>query len=102
MTIGGTGDIGNDSKILTSYFERNDAAPCPSGANPAEWMLEAIGAAPSTFSEIDWHQTWCSSPEYQLVQHDLAQLRAKGTGCPHLDRKHDSASYDEFAAPLWQ
>ena len=39
------GDIGENSNILTSYFERNGASPCPADANPAEWMLEVIGAA---------------------------------------------------------
>ncbi|KAF7323944.1 hypothetical protein MKEN_00615900 [Mycena kentingensis (nom. inval.)] len=39
------GDIGENSKHLTAYFEKYGAAPCPPEANPAEWMLEVIGAA---------------------------------------------------------
>ncbi|KAF2186093.1 ATP-binding cassette transporter [Zopfia rhizophila CBS 207.26] len=96
------GEIGENSKTLTDYFERNDATPCPPGANPAEWMLEAIGAAPGSFSQVDWHQTWRSSPEYQSVQDELSRLRAKGTGRRSTDEKHDPASYREFAAPLRQ
>lgn len=102
MTNGDTGEIGDDSKTLTDYFERNGALPCPPGANPAEWMLEAIGAAPGTLSEVDWYQTWRSSPEYQTIQDELARLRAVGTGRLSTDEKHDPASYREFAAPLWQ
>lgn len=102
MTVYNTGEIGEYSKTLTDYFERNGATPCPPSENPAEWMLEAIGAAPGSFSEIDWHQTWRSSPEYQSVQDELARLRAKGAGRPSADEKHDPASYREFAAPLWQ
>ncbi|KAI1074638.1 ATP-binding cassette transporter [Whalleya microplaca] len=93
------GDIGDNSKTLTTYFERNGAMPCPPGANPAEWMLEAIGAAPGSFSEIDWYQTWRSSPEYQSVQDELAHLRTRGAG---RSSHNGSASYREFAAPLWQ
>lgn len=65
-------------------------------------MLQAIGAAPGCFSEVDWYQTWRSSPEYQSVQDELARLRAKGIGRPSPDETHDPASYREFAAPLWQ
>src|SRR6266542_3309358 len=52
------GDVGTNSQAITSYFERNSAHPCPPDTNPAEWMLEAIGAAPRSTSEIDWYKTW--------------------------------------------
>lgn len=102
MTIGDTGEIGDNSQTLTEYFERNGAPPCPSGGNPAEWMLEVIGATPGSFSDVDWHQTWRSSPEYKTIQDELARLRALGTGRSSKDEKNDLASYHEFAAPLWQ
>ncbi|KUJ24542.1 uncharacterized protein LY89DRAFT_776636 [Mollisia scopiformis] len=95
------GDIGTNSHILTNYFERNGAPPCPISANPAEWMLEAIGAAPGCCSDNDWHEIWRSSPEYQIVQHELANLENPSTHRP-FDQIHDRNSYDEFAAPLWQ
>lgn len=97
-----SGEIGDNSETLTAYFERNGALPCPSGANPAEWMLEAIGATPGSSSEVDWHETWRSSSEYQHVQDELARLRALGAGRPSTSEAHDPASYREFAAPLWQ
>jgi ATP-binding cassette subfamily G (WHITE) protein 2 (PDR) len=34
------GEVGHQSKILRSYFEKNGAHQCPDNANPAEWMLE--------------------------------------------------------------
>lgn len=46
------GDIG-PSCTLTAYFEKNGAKPYPPDANPAEWMMEVIGAAPGTIREID-------------------------------------------------
>lgn len=64
-------------------------------------MLEAIGAAPGSSSDIDWHQIWRSSPEYRAVQEELARLKAKGLD-QSLDDAHNSASYNEFAAPLSQ
>ncbi|KAH6984470.1 ATP-binding cassette transporter [Ilyonectria sp. MPI-CAGE-AT-0026] len=95
------GDIGENSKTLTDYFERNGARPCSPGANPAEWMLEAIGAIPGSKSDIDWQKSWRTSPEYRLVQDELARLKSEGAARPSFDEKLDPASYDEFATPLW-
>lgn len=38
------GEVGQNSEILTSYFERNGGLPCPPEANPAEWMLGQCSA----------------------------------------------------------
>lgn len=96
------GEVGENSKVLTQYFERNGAFACPPAANPAEWMLEVIGAAPGSHSDIDWHQAWRNSPEYQGVKEELRQLReerlvqVKSNG----DTKEKSHALNEFAAPL--
>lgn len=45
------GEIGEHSKVLTNYFERNGAHPCGDLANPAEWMLEGM--------PITSHTTFC-------------------------------------------
>ncbi|GMF62608.1 unnamed protein product [[Candida] boidinii] len=34
------GDLGENCQTMIDYFEKYDADPCPSNANPAEWMLE--------------------------------------------------------------
>ncbi|KAL2172726.1 hypothetical protein VTG60DRAFT_4172 [Thermothelomyces hinnuleus] len=94
------GDIGENSKTMISYFERNGGFPCPPDANPAEWMLEVIGAAPGSSSSIDWHQTWRNSPEYAAVQAELQRLKADvKESNPITD---DPGSYREFAAPFTQ
>jgi hypothetical protein len=69
------GDIGPNSESLLGYFSRNGAPACPAGTNPAEYMLEAIGAAPGARTEIDWPTVWKNSPEYADVQAELARLR---------------------------
>ncbi|TPX16070.1 uncharacterized protein E0L32_004065 [Thyridium curvatum] len=98
------GEIGENSETLTSYFARNGAPPCPKEANPAEWMLEAIGAAPGSHSEVDWHEAWRNSPEYQDVQDELQRLKDSGAGAGQEKPSHhnDTAAYREFAAPFWQ
>lgn len=95
------GDIGENSQVLSSYFERHGASACPPGENPAEWMLEVIGAAPGSTSEIDWHQTWRDSSEYQAVQAELKRLRDNPSASTHGSEDGDEGSYRQFAAPLW-
>lgn len=92
------GDIGENSHVMTSYFERNGGHACPPEANPAEWMLEVIGAAPGSHTEVDWFKTWRESPEYQEVQTELERIKQDKQGAADIDE--DPASYREFAAPF--
>ena len=94
------GDIGDNSHVMTSYFEREGAPKCPPGANPAEWMLEAIGAAPGSHTNVDWHQAWRNSPEFHDMQTELAQLKTNGQAAAVDSAGSDKREYDEFAAPL--
>ncbi|KAL0933734.1 ABC transporter CDR4-like protein 3 [Colletotrichum truncatum] len=93
------GDIGENSKVMTSYFERNGGFPCPADANPAEWMLEVIGAAPGSHTDVDWHQAWRNSAEYGEVKKELQRL--KDERGPEMHATQDKASYREFAAPFF-
>ncbi|KAK8846877.1 hypothetical protein IAR55_005967 [Kwoniella newhampshirensis] len=111
------GEVGKNSRILIEYFEKNGAPKCPPGENPAEWMLTAIGAAPGSHTNVDWHQAWLKSPERAEVRKELARIKetkggkgeaaANGTpeasgdvGKSKADRKLDKAAFAEFAAPL--
>ena len=93
------GEIGKNSEILLDYFARNGAPSYKKGTNPAEFMLEAIGAAPGTETEIDWPAVWRNSPEHTAVHTELARLR-------HLAIKPgeipctSEASHVLFAAPM--
>ncbi|KAI9719929.1 MAG: hypothetical protein M1828_005967 [Chrysothrix sp. TS-e1954] len=96
------GDVGDNSSVLTKYFEKNGASPCPPSANPAEWMLEVIGAAPGSHSDIDWHEVWRKSPELVSVKQELARLReVRPQETKPAANPEDKASYREFAAPFW-
>lgn len=100
------GDVGENSRILVDYFVRNGGPACPPAANPAEWMLEVIGAAPGSHTDIDWHQTWRNSQEYAAVKRHLAELKSERGQAQALERtlsaqkREDKAAYREFAAPF--
>lgn len=93
------GEVGAGSKTLIDYFVRNGAPPCDPSENPAEWMFSAIGAAPGSETDIDWHKTWLESPEYQGVRQELHRLKYEGRAKPQPDKK-DKSAYAQFAAPF--
>lgn len=93
------GDIGKDSHILMDYFLRNGGPSLPDGANPAEHMLEVIGAAPGAHTDIDWPAVWWQSPEYQSVQNELAGLR-RGAAATPKQGSSDASLSKEFAVPF--
>ncbi|RSL89934.1 ZEB2-regulated ABC transporter 1 [Fusarium floridanum] len=87
------GDIGDHSRSMIDYFDKKGADPCSPDANPAEWMLEVIGAAPGSETELNWPQIWRDSPEHAAVQEHLKELSHH-----HIEKDSDPSSYDEFAA----
>lgn len=94
------GDIGEKSRTLSSYFERNGARPCGPEENPAEWMLEVIGAAPGSVTTIDWPIVWKESPERRAIRKTLAEMKEELSAQTTPDT--DPRSLDQFAATFGQ
>ncbi|KAF8230823.1 putative ABC transporter [Tricholoma matsutake] len=92
------GDIGESSKTLTNYFESQGADPCPPEANPAEWMLSVIGAAPGAVAKRDYAQAWRESPEFKAVKAELQRMRENPKPLTHDPSDKDSLR--EYAAPF--
>ena len=89
------GDLGKNAETLIKYFEANGAPKCPPEANPAEWMLEVIGAAPGSHASQDYHEVWKNSKQYRRVQKELSKMEADLSALP---RSSDKESRREFAA----
>jgi hypothetical protein len=92
------GDIGKDAHVLREYFAKNSAI-CPPDANPAEWMLDAIGAGQQPrIGDRDWGEIWNESDEFEDTKEHIIQIkenRVKEAGSlPKGDQK-------EYATPLW-
>jgi ATP-binding cassette, subfamily G (WHITE), member 2, SNQ2 len=68
------GPLDHDSRTLIDYFESNGAKKCPKTANPAEYMLEAIGAGNPDYNGKDWGDVWAASPEYQLRTEEIQHM----------------------------
>ena len=95
------GKIGERSKFLSSYFERNGVRKLGTNENPAEWMLEVIGAAPGSVSNIDWPQIWKDSPERAKTRKTLPEMKTRLSATIAPD--NDPTAQDHFATgPLEQ
>jgi len=90
------GDIGKKSGTLIKYFTKNGVRDCGKDENPAEYILEAIGAGVNGKSLADWHEVWKQSPEYTVIQQELETI-TQDTSNHHSDNEE----VREFATPLW-
>ncbi|PIL29236.1 ATP-binding cassette transporter [Ganoderma sinense ZZ0214-1] len=81
------GDIGRRSATMIEYFERNGARKCTDTENPAEYILEAIGAGATATTEIDWYSAWCNSPEAEGVQVELERIHSEGRNKPPVQTR---------------
>eukprot|EP01127_Copromyxa_protea_P011667 TRINITY_DN2955_c0_g1_i1.p2 TRINITY_DN2955_c0_g1~~TRINITY_DN2955_c0_g1_i1.p2 ORF type:complete len:436 (-),score=86.34 TRINITY_DN2955_c0_g1_i1:660-1967(-) len=68
------GDIGDNSSTLINYFTSNGVRDCSPDENPAEYILEAIGAGVNGKSIADWPEVWKKSKEYVSVQEELKTI----------------------------
>ncbi|GAA6025142.1 hypothetical protein JCM11491_000230 [Sporobolomyces phaffii] len=76
------GDIGKDSHVLREYLAEH-GAHCPPAANPAEYMLEAIGAGSSkAVGKRDWADIWLDSPQFAKVKEEIEELNRQGSNSP--------------------
>ncbi|KAI0673639.1 ABC-2 type transporter-domain-containing protein [Trametes maxima] len=90
------GDIGPDCHILRDYFARH-GAHCPPNVNPAEFMLDAIGAGLTPrIGDRDWKDHWLDSQEYQDVLAEIERIK-KGTS----DDGGQPKKLTLYATPFW-
>ncbi|KAG5718995.1 Brefeldin A resistance protein [Termitomyces sp. T112] len=81
------GDIGQDSRTIRDYFARNGAI-CPSNVNPAEYMLEAIGAGVTPrVGNRDWKDIWLESEECKQAKAEIQAIKERGRTKPVTDKK---------------
>ncbi|CCH62628.1 hypothetical protein TBLA_0H03470 [Henningerozyma blattae CBS 6284] len=90
------GDIGPHSSTLLSYFERQSGIKCGKSENPAEYILNCIGAGATASVEADWHDLWLESPECAFERAAVDELHEKLMSRTTAD---DPELAGKFAAP---
>ncbi|KKK21456.1 ABC transporter [Aspergillus ochraceoroseus] len=94
------GKLGHDSSQLIGYFERNGAKQCPPDANPAEYMLEVIGAGNPDYSGQDWADVWEDSPERKQLSDEIKDIIETHRT---VNKETQTSAEDdrEYAMPIW-
>lgn len=90
------GDIGENSRTMIDYFESNGGGHCPDDANPAEYILDVIGAGATATASKDWHEVWQNSPEKNATTSEIQVLTTE-----YRDRESgaEKADHSDFAMP---
>ncbi|KAF5330166.1 hypothetical protein D9611_010635 [Ephemerocybe angulata] len=77
------GDLGENATKLIKYFESNGGRHCEPHENPAEYMLDVVGAGATSSAASDWNKLWLQSPEAASTQDEIeaiiSQDRGRGT-----------------------
>jgi ATP-binding cassette subfamily G (WHITE) protein 2 (SNQ2) len=87
------GDLGHDSQTLIRYLENNGAKKCKPKENPAEYMLEAIGAGNPDYKGQDWGDVWAKSEENQKLGKDIQDIVSKRRSASQNDEAKDDRPY---------
>ncbi|KAA1475301.1 pleiotropic drug resistance ABC transporter [Dentipellis sp. KUC8613] len=83
------GDIGENSRTMLEYFETHGGPTCPPNANPAEYILDTIGAGATAKSQTDWHEAWKHSDEATRLQTELEAIIEEGRSRPSTTAEHN-------------
>lgn len=69
------GPIGEDSRIMINYFESHGGPECSPDANPAEYILQVVGAGTAAGNVIqDWADIWRKSEECRVLDAELDEI----------------------------
>jgi len=90
------GELGQDSETLIKYLESNGAKKCPPKANPAEYMLEAIGAGNPDYKGQDWGDVWASSAENKALGEEIRAIASERRSA---NRNNEATDDREYAMP---
>ncbi|CAO3587861.1 unnamed protein product [Absidia cylindrospora] len=88
------GEIGPDAHTMIDYFESNGGPKCSPDANPAEYILEVVGAGTAGKVTQDWADVWANSKEAKALEEELEQVHSSAD----INPTRHAATY---ATSLW-
>ncbi|KAH9818486.1 ABC-2 type transporter-domain-containing protein [Melampsora americana] len=96
------GEIGEESHVLRDYFAKKGTT-CPENVNPAEFMLEVIGAG--TGKQMgggkDWADRWLESEEHQANIKEIQCLKKVEQKPMDGDDQADVTRATSYATSSW-
>ncbi|KIX03509.1 uncharacterized protein Z518_07062 [Rhinocladiella mackenziei CBS 650.93] len=91
------GPLGHDFQELIRYFEENGGRKCPPRANPAEYMLEVIGAGDPNYKGKDWGDVWEQSKTHDARSDEIAEMIERRR---NVEQSRNLKDDREYAMPL--
>ncbi|EPQ50781.1 pleiotropic drug resistance ABC transporter [Gloeophyllum trabeum ATCC 11539] len=79
------GDLGRHATTMIHYFEKNGSRKCAPNENPAEFMLDVIGAGATATTDRDWHDIWMRSEENQRTTKEIEEIHEEGRRRPPVE-----------------
>ncbi|KAI9487865.1 MAG: ABC-2 type transporter-domain-containing protein [Benjaminiella poitrasii] len=87
------GEIGKDSRIMIDYFESHGGPKCKPDANPAEYILEVVGAGTAGKVTQDWAEVWKNSEEAKALDAELDEINSTADKNPSRKARTYATSY---------
>ena len=94
------GELGPNSSTLINYFEKRSGILCGENANPAEYILDVIGAGATATTDKNWFQLYRESELYAEMQEELARVRCLKDVQGEVSETHLSQQSREYAQPF--
>ncbi|KAG1047886.1 hypothetical protein G6F46_009926 [Rhizopus delemar] len=88
------GEIGKDSQTMINYFQSNGGPICSPDANPAEYILECVGAGTAGKAKADWADIWERSAEAKALVQELEGIHQASDPNPTREAQ-------TYATPMW-
>lgn len=88
------GEIGRDARVMIKYFESNGGPKCGIETNPAEYILEVVGAGTAGKAKRDWSEVWKNSPQAQALEEELEKIHQEAN-------QHPNRKALTYATPFW-
>ena len=92
------GDIGPNSMTLINYFETRSGVKAGENANPAEYILEVIGAGATATTDKDWQKLYAESDVAEAMNREIERCGA--IVAENETPESISRSKREYAQPL--
>ncbi len=70
------GDIGESYQTMIDYFESHGAPKCGYDENPAEYILNCIGAGATASADSDWSEIWNNSKECKVANEEVEEINS--------------------------
>lgn len=88
------GALGSHCSTAVEYFAQKSQTPIGSGQNPAEYLLDIVGAGSRSTVTTDWASEWQSNTDNT---HHLTPTPSTGNNVPILD-----SSDKKYATSFWR